>query len=115
MVTPTRLSSDCLHLSDVSADLLPYPSFVRFFIKVSKADPFRQSCTVIVGRNGSLLCPVEALLRYLHLRGSRPGPPLHFSEWDPSVTFAPEFIANYAFKVTESMVIIQAIQGFSGF
>ena len=44
-VTPTRCSSDCLQLSDVSADVLPYPSFLRLFIKVSKADPFRQSCS----------------------------------------------------------------------
>ena len=73
-VTPTRLISGCLQLSDVSADALPFPSFLRLFIKVSKTDPFIQSCTVIVGRNSSLLCPLEAFRRYLHLGGSRPGP-----------------------------------------
>ena len=72
-----------MQLSDVSADVLPYPSFLRLFIKVSTADPFRQSCTVIVGRNGSLLCPVEALLRYLHLRGSHPGPLFIFQNGIP--------------------------------
>ena len=73
-VTPTISSRDCLQVSDVSVDKLPFPSFVRLFIKVAKSDPFRTSCVIVVGRNDSLLCPVEALLRYLHLRGSNPGP-----------------------------------------
>ena len=71
-VTPTISSRDCLQVSDVSVDKLPFPSFVRLFIKVAKSDPFRTSCVIVVGRNDSLLCPVEALLRYLHLRGSNP-------------------------------------------
>ena len=32
------------------------------------------TCTVVVGRNNSALCPVEALLKYLYYRGGRPGP-----------------------------------------
>ena len=73
-MSPTISSRDCLQVSDVSVDKLPFPSFVRLFIKVAKSDPFRTSCVIVVGRNDSLLCPVEALLRYFHLRGSNPGP-----------------------------------------
>ena len=50
-------------------------------IKVSKSDPFWDTSTVVVGRNNSALCPVEALLKYLYYRGGRPGPPFHFSRW----------------------------------
>ena len=69
-MSPTISSRDCLRVSDGSVDKLPFPSFVRLFIKVTKSDPFRTSCVIVVGRNDSLLCPVEVLLRYFHLRGS---------------------------------------------
>ena len=56
-----------------------FPHLVRLLIKVSKSDPFRDICTVVVGRYNSALCPVEALLKYLYYRGGRPGP--LFSRW----------------------------------
>ena len=37
-MTPTISSRDCLQVSDVSVDKLPFPSFVRLFIKVAKSD-----------------------------------------------------------------------------
>ena len=73
-MSPAISSRDCLQVSDVSVDKLPFPSFVRLFIKVAKSDPFRTSCVIVVGINYSLLYPVEALLCYFHLRGSNPGP-----------------------------------------
>ena len=54
-VTPTISSRDCLQVSNVSVDKLPFPSFVRLFTKVAKSDPFRTSCVIVVGRNDSLL------------------------------------------------------------
>ena len=68
-MTPTISSRDYLQVSDVSVDKLPFPSLVRQFIKVAKSDPFRTSCVIVFGRNDCLLCPVEALLCYLNLRG----------------------------------------------
>ena len=82
-MTLTISSRDCLQVSDVSVDRLPFPSFVRLFIKVAKSDPFRTSCVIVVRRNDSLLCPVEALLRYLHLRVSNPGPLFVFENGSP--------------------------------
>ena len=76
-------SSDCLQLSDLSISCFPFPHLVRLLIKVSKSDPFRDTCTVVVGRNNSALCPVEALLKYLHFRGGRPGPLFIFSDGSP--------------------------------
>ena len=82
-VTPTISSRDYLQVSEVTVDKLPFPSLVRLFLKVAKADPFRTSCVIVVGRNDSLLCPVEALIRYLHLRGSNPGPLFVFKNGSP--------------------------------
>ena len=82
-MTPTISSRDCLQVSDVSVDKLPFPRLVRLFIKFAKSDPFRTSCMIVVGRNDSLLCPVEALLRYLHLRGNNPSPLFVFKDGSP--------------------------------
>ena len=53
-MTPTISSRDCLQVSDVSADKLPFPSFVRLFIKVAKSDQVRTLFVIVVGRNDSL-------------------------------------------------------------
>ena len=82
-ITPTASRSDCLQLSDLSISCFPFPHLVRLLIKVSKSDPFRDTCPVVVGRNNSALCPVEALLKYLHFRGGSPGPPFIFPDGSP--------------------------------
>ena len=82
-VTRNLPVGDCLQISDLSVDSAPFPNLIRLRVKVSKADPFRESCTVVMGRNGSLLCPVEALLKYLHFRGSHDGPLFVFEDGSP--------------------------------
>ena len=47
-MTPNISSRDCLQVSDVLVDKLPFPSLVRLFIKVAKSDPFRTSCVMVV-------------------------------------------------------------------
>ena len=42
-------------------------------IKQSKTDPFRKGVDIFVGRTGTDLCPVGALLDYLQVRGATPG------------------------------------------
>lgn len=82
MTTPNESSFDpAVHLSfkDVAIDNVRRPSFVRIRIKQSKTDPFRKGIHLYVGRTGSDLCPVAALLDYLQLRGSAPGPLFIFS------------------------------------
>ena len=75
------LFRDKLDLSSYEQSLQPVPSPCPIAHKRSKSDPFRDTCTVVVGRNNSALCPVEALLKYLCYRGGRPGPLFHFSRW----------------------------------
>ena len=77
MTTPDEGGYDPgVHLSygDVALDDPRQPSFVRISIKQSKTDPFRRGVQLFVGRTGSDLCPVGALLSYLQCRGSAPGP-----------------------------------------
>ena len=79
-VTRNLFVGDCLQISDLSVDSVPFPNLITLRIKVSKADPFRESCTVIIGRNDSPLCPVEALLKFLGFKGSRCGPLFLFQD-----------------------------------
>ena len=63
-----------LGVGDVALDNPREPSMVQVRIKQSKTDPFRRGINLYVGRTGSSLCPVLALLGYLQVRGMDPGP-----------------------------------------
>ena len=79
-VTRNLPVGDCLQISDLSVDSIPFLNLIRPRIKVSKAVPFRESSTVIIGRNDSPFCPVEALRKFWHFRGSRCGPLVLFQD-----------------------------------
>ena len=59
------------------------PSTVSLRIKTSKTDPFKQGVTIFLGATKSTLCPVNALLAYIAIRGQAPGPLLIFSNQQP--------------------------------
>ena len=63
-----------LSLSDIAVDDSKHPSLLRVTIKQSKTDPFRKGVDIFIGRTGTDLCPVAALLSYLSVRGSSLGP-----------------------------------------
>lgn len=82
MTTPDAERYDpAVHLcfSDIAADNPRNSTFLRVSIKQSKTDPFRRGVDLYVGRTGSDLCPVAALLAYLLCRGSGPGPLFKFA------------------------------------
>ncbi len=64
------------HLSraDIAVDNPADPSVLRVTIKQSKTDPFRKGIHLFIGKTGSDICPVKALLRYLVGRGKADGP-----------------------------------------
>ena len=83
MTTPDDEGYDSgAHLSfgDIAVDDPSCPSFLRIRIKQSKTDPFRKGVDLFLGRTGSDICPVAALLGYLACRGSRPGPLFIFAD-----------------------------------
>ena len=42
-------------------------------LKSSKTDPFRQGVQIIIGRTDGVLCPIQAMLRYIAARSSHSG------------------------------------------
>ena len=79
MPSETRYDTDThLTFSDISVDSQEKPSCIALRIKASKTDPFRQGVTVYLGATSSNLCPVKAVLAYIAVRGSAPGPLFHF-------------------------------------
>ena len=65
-----------LHLTvaDIAVDSQAEPTCLRLSIKTSKTDPFSKGCHIYIGRGNPPLCALSALLPYLELRGSSPGP-----------------------------------------
>ena len=59
---------------DVAVDNHSSPTMIQFHLKTSKCDQFGTGADVVVGRTGSQLCPVSAILRYIEIRGDREGP-----------------------------------------
>ena len=63
-----------LSLADITLDNRQAPEIVRLHIKQSKMDPFRNGADIYLGRTHHNVCPVEAILPYLAIRGKQPGP-----------------------------------------
>ncbi len=58
-----------LGVGDLAVDSKTAPTTLRVRLKVSKTDLFRKAVDVFVGKTGNDLCPVEAMLAYLRIRG----------------------------------------------
>ena len=72
-----------LSLNDVALDSVTDPKLVQLTIKQSKTDPFRQGVNLYLAKTGEALCPVNALVPFLKLRGPKPGPLLQFQDGEP--------------------------------
>ena len=68
--------SSSIHLTaqDIAVDGASSPSCMRVTIKVSKTDPFRKGDELHIGLGSHPLCAVQAMMAYLSVRGSAPGP-----------------------------------------
>ena len=78
-----------VHLSfkDLAVDNKRSPTYIRLCIKQSKTDRFRHGNFVYLGKTDSEVCPVQAILQYLSVRGATPGP-LFLSEHQKPLTRA---------------------------
>ena len=65
-----------VHLSfqDVAIDSSTALTVIRISIKQSKTDPFRKGIQLFLGTTDHIICPIKAILPYLALRRSKPGP-----------------------------------------
>ena len=59
---------------DVTVDSTASPRVIKVLLKASKTDPYRLGVSVYLGRTGTLLCPVAAVLSYIVKRGTGEGP-----------------------------------------
>ena len=72
-----------LSLGDLVLDNHENPSLSHLHIKQSKTDPFRQGVHIYLGATGADVCPVHALIQYIAVRTSEPGPLFQFSSGKP--------------------------------
>lgn len=82
IVVPDDASFDSsIHLAtgDVKVDDVRDPQFLEVQIKASKTDPFRLGVSIYIGRTGTDICPVAAILAYAVQRGTTPSPFFRFS------------------------------------
>ena len=65
-----------VHLSfqDIAIDSRTSPTIIRLIFKQSKTDLFRKGVQLFPRKMDYSICPIKAILPYLALRGSRPGP-----------------------------------------
>ena len=62
-----------LTVQDLQVDAEVNPSSPRVCLKSSKTDPFRQGYFIYLERGQAPLCPISAILVYLHIRGPSSG------------------------------------------
>ena len=77
VVASTSTSYDpAIHLcfGDVKLDNHESPQFLEACIKASNTDPFFLGVSVYLEITSSTLCPVAAILSYMVMRGTKPGP-----------------------------------------
>ena len=60
-----------LGCNDIAIDDPASPTILKVRIKASKTDPFRKGVDVYLGRTNKDLCPLEAILPYLAIRGDQ--------------------------------------------
>ena len=69
-----------LSVADIAVDDATSLSVLQVQIKESKTDPFRKVVCLFLGRTGSALCPVAAVVDYLCQRGVSPSPLFVFED-----------------------------------
>ncbi len=72
-----------LSLACIKIDKSPIPDTVHVYLPRSKTDQFGKGCSILLARSDCALCPVAALMSYLMIRGSSPGPLFRFSDGSP--------------------------------
>lgn len=80
LLTP---SDSMLSVSDIRVDSRDNPQVLIVLLRHSKTDTFGTGVNLYLGRTGDILCPVTAVLGYLAIRPSTPGPLFIFQDGTP--------------------------------
>ena len=87
LVAPATTSHDpSVHLcmADIRFDNPRAPAMLQVMIKQSKTDPFRNGVQLLIGKTGTKLCPVAAMLFFFAGAGNLAGFPLPLRRWQLS-------------------------------
>ena len=76
----------------IAVDNQENPQMLRIHLKKSKCDQFGVGSDIIVGRTGSMLCPVAAMLSFIAIRGDSPG--LFFIDSDKRAFTKSQFVSE---------------------
>ncbi len=66
--------------SDIAVDNQANPRVLQVFLKQSKTDPFRQGVHLYLGKTGTAICPVVAVLAYLAVGSRQEGPLFRYQD-----------------------------------
>ena len=72
-----------LSVSDITIDSRENPQVLTVVLRRSKTDQFGTGSYLYLGRTGTTLCPVSAVLAYLAVRPATPGPLFIFKDGSP--------------------------------
>lgn len=72
-----------LLVTDVSVDSRQNPQVLTVLVRRSKSDQQGNGARLYLGRTGTIPCPVSAVLAYLAMRPSMPGPLFLFQDGTP--------------------------------
>ena len=70
----TAAAAPAIRASDAAVDSHTAPSVVCIHLRKAKTDPFGRGISLYLGRTGTDICPVAALLNYLSIRPRGDGP-----------------------------------------
>ena len=90
--SPQSPNECALSADDVTIDWRCEPQILTVFLRRSKTDQFGAGSHIYLGRTGTSVCPVTAVLEYLSIRQSTPGP--HFIFHDDTPLSRPQLISH---------------------
>ena len=100
-----------LAVSGVSIDSRQNPQVLTVFLHRSKTDQFGSGSYIYLGRTDATLCPVAAVLTYLSIRPSTPGPLFIFHDNTP--LSRPQLISHLRDTLSQVGVNVTNISGHS--
>eukprot|EP00731_Ephydatia_muelleri_P032875 Em0024g419a len=93
LLLPTEAPSRALmRWGDVTFNHASQPTQLKIHLHVAKCDQFGEGTDVFIGKTGNTICPVDACLAYVAVRGASPGP--FFRMRDSKPLLKPKFVSE---------------------
>ena len=93
LLLPTEAPSRALmRWGDVTFNHASQPTQLKIHLHVAKCDQFGEGTNVFIGKTGNTICPVDACLAYVAVRGASPGP--FFRMRDSKPLLKPKFVSE---------------------